>query len=228
MRSPIRSVIIGAAPLYGMCVASTLASDFSSSADKCCVLPMPAEPYDTAPLRSFMYLISSPTLATGSDLGTSSTLGTCATLVMDSRWVVNSYGRFLYSAAAAVWPTLASSRVYPSAGALAVRAAPTVPPAPGLLSTMTGCDHSVCNWVARARATRSVVPPGVNGAISVTGLVGQASVVCAAALAASVTPATARQRRRRVRVTDCIGKVSGQWSCAKGGGEEAGSVQIHA
>ena len=60
-------------------------------------------------------------------------------------------------------PTVPISSVCPSGLALATSAAPTLPPAPALFSTMTGCPRAFCNSGARARASTSVVPPGANG-----------------------------------------------------------------
>ena len=60
-------------------------------------------------------------------------------------------------------PTVPSSRVKPSGGALATSSAPTLPPAPVLLSTTKVPPiDSVRSW-ATTRPRMSVVPPAANG-----------------------------------------------------------------
>jgi hypothetical protein len=79
--------------------------------------------------------------------------------------------------------------VYPSAGAFAAIAAPIVPPAPPRFS-ITNCWPSICESLAvSGRATVSVPPPGGNGTITLTGLLGQS---CASAgMPASIISANA-------------------------------------
>jgi len=62
---------------------------------------------------------------------------------------------------AIAWPVLvATSSVWPSALALAVRSAAIVFDAPGLFSTVTGWRSSAANFSASTRAMTSVPPPG--------------------------------------------------------------------
>ena len=63
--------------------------------------------------------------------------------------------------------------VYPSGAARLASVAPTVPPAPALLSTMKLAPSFSCSLVPSVRAIMSVDPPGGNGTNKVTGLVGQ-------------------------------------------------------
>src|SRR3954465_6574942 len=67
---------------------------------------------------------------------------------------------------------LERSSVYPSGAARAASNAPMVPPAPGLLSTMTDWPSSACKGTATRRATISDEPPGEKVTTTRTGLVG--------------------------------------------------------
>jgi hypothetical protein len=65
-----------------------------------------------------------------------------------------------------------SSAVCPSGAARATSAAPTLPAAPGLLSTMTGLPSAPESLSEMMRPIRSSGPPGVNGLTSRTGFDG--------------------------------------------------------
>src|SRR6218665_1430460 len=98
----------------------------------------------------------------------------------------------------------ASSSVWPSGGDLAAASAPSAPPAPGRLSTITDCFQRFPNSSASARPNESVAPPAENGMMIFTGLSGHSSA-CAAhgmpirdAMDRQVIP---RQRRRVVAVS---------------------------
>ena len=67
---------------------------------------------------------------------------------------------------------VATSSVWPSAGALAVRSAAMVLEAPGLFSTTKTPLNDSANLSASRRATMSVPPPGLAPTISRTGLDG--------------------------------------------------------
>ena len=56
-----------------------------------------------------------------------------------------------------------SRSVLPSASAWATARAPTAPPAPGRLSTITGVLSEVASFCPKARANRSLLPPGEKG-----------------------------------------------------------------
>ena len=47
-----------------------------------------------------------------------------------------------------------------------------VPPPPGMVEAVTGCPQSLVRCLARMRAFRSVTPPGGNGTMSLTSLLG--------------------------------------------------------
>ena len=71
------------------------------------------------------------------------------------------------------------------------RLAPTMPPAPGMLSTMTCWPSSSVIRGERMRATTSIGPPAANGTTTVGGRVGQSCAGAAAvetANAASAAP----------------------------------------
>src|SRR6218665_699817 len=75
--------------------------------------------------------------------------------------------------------------------------APSVPPAPPLLSISTCLPRALVMCALSGRAKASVPPPAGNGTISVTGLLGQSAAPCASAQgAASVASAVAASRRR--------------------------------
>src|SRR5690606_33527184 len=65
--------------------------------------------------------------------------------------------------------------VYPSGFALATAAVPTLPPAPGLFSTMNGWPSRLPSWSVTSRATTSGVEPGPNGTTTFTVMAGQAA-----------------------------------------------------
>src|SRR4051812_13228251 len=69
--------------------------------------------------------------------------------------------------------------VYPSGAARAASAPPRLPPAPGLLSTVTVWPKILLSSLAVEREAMSTAPAGGKGQISRIGLVGNA---CAAAL----------------------------------------------
>ena len=70
-------------------------------------------------------------------------------------------------------PIVPKTSVWPSAGARATDAVPTLPPAPGRFSTMTVTPSPAANWLAKLRASVSPPPPGENGATKVMGSFGQ-------------------------------------------------------
>ena len=67
---------------------------------------------------------------------------------------------------------LPSISVWPSAALRASAVAPSVAPAPGLLSTLTAWPRRAASFSAMRRATTSTPPPGGYGAISVSGFAG--------------------------------------------------------
>src|SRR6218665_2240348 len=69
-------------------------------------------------------------------------------------------------------PADVSMKVYPSGAARAVCSAARMPPAPGLLSTTTGCPRFLDMVCAIVRARKSVLAPAANGAIRRIGRVG--------------------------------------------------------
>jgi hypothetical protein len=88
---------------------------------------------------------------------------------------------------------------------LATKSAPTVVPAPGLLSITTGWPRLFASASPSARATRSVVPPGGNGTTIVTGFEGQSCWASARPHAqAKAAPKPSATRRRRVIEVGCM------------------------
>ena len=75
-------------------------------------------------------------------------------------------------------------RVWPSGGADSRLCTAITPPAPGLLSTITGWPIWADNWSASARATMSAVPPAGAGTMMRTGLPLNAKAGAASANAA--------------------------------------------
>jgi hypothetical protein len=100
---------------------------------------------------------------------------------------------------AAVMEGVAMTSVYPSGAARTISIVPTMPPAPPLLSTMTGCPSCFPNGSAMMRATTSVEPPGANGTIILTGRVGYAWAY-AHGLRRSPIPAVSIRNSRRFKV----------------------------
>ena len=78
---------------------------------------------------------------------------------------------------------------------MAVKSAPTPPPAPGLFSTTTGCPSATDSFSLIVRARMSVVPPGAKGTMYLIGLLGQ---VCAYALPAAANAAAANITTTRI------------------------------
>src|ERR1700739_1360885 len=76
---------------------------------------------------------------------------------------------------AIVWGPVPMTTVSPSGVARDALVPPSVPPAPPTFSTTTVWPRRADNCCAMMRPTISVVPPGANGTISVTGLGGQSS-----------------------------------------------------
>src|SRR5690606_20269154 len=73
-----------------------------------------------------------------------------------------------------------------------------VAPAPGLLSTTTGCPRTWDSGCASARASTSVVPPAGNGTIRLMGLLGQACAMALLPEMASVNAMACVMRRREM------------------------------
>ena len=88
--------------------------------------------------------------------------------------------------------TSSSSSVWPSLSALATKSAPMLPPAPVLFSTTTGWPMASCSFGPIRRARMSLVPPGANGTMILTGLV----KVCAGAVAGT-RPRASRHKTLR-------------------------------
>src|SRR3954471_606903 len=86
------------------------------------------------------------------------------------------------------WPLGVIRMVEPSGGDLATRSAPRLPPAPGLLSTITGWRNASCNLPPTSRASTSTAPPAANGTMMRTGLLGK---FCAEAAPHGATSAAA-------------------------------------
>src|SRR5262249_17917080 len=137
-----------------------------------------------------------------------------------------------------MWP---SSKVWPSAAARATKAEPTLPPAPGRLSTITGRPNAGEIFSPTERAKMSVRPPGVNGTTIVIFADGQP--VCAHAQrgtseAATVAEAKPRTWRRRTcpllflapigAFGRCSGQVGGDVILAHVPGEVAASSPTYA
>jgi hypothetical protein len=86
-----------------------------------------------------------------------------------------------------------SISVYPSAGARATSLPPSVPPAPGLLSTITGWPSALASGSEIARATMSLAPPAAKVTTMRIGFSGHA----ARALAHSDSASRTRMAIRR-------------------------------
>src|SRR3954470_2627392 len=87
------------------------------------------------------------------------------------------------------WPLGVIRMVEPSGGDLATRSAPRLPPAPGLLSTITGWRNASCSLLPTSRASTSTAPPAANGTMMRTGLFGK---LCADTGSADKPKTTAR------------------------------------
>src|SRR6218665_3360390 len=71
-----------------------------------------------------------------------------------------------------------------------------MPPAPGLLSTTTGCPRFLDMVCAIVRARKSVLAPAANGAIRRIGRLGKSWVCAALPVASSITAASHWRRIR--------------------------------
>jgi hypothetical protein len=74
--------------------------------------------------------------------------------------LTGSYGRLAYIAGFTAWLLDARMTVWPSGAALATICVPMIVPAPGLLSTTTGCAQASESLSASVRAIGSTAPPG--------------------------------------------------------------------
>jgi hypothetical protein len=107
---------------------------------------------------------------------------------------------FAYSAGLMISVFTPIRSVSPSGGDFATAPAPTLPEAPGRLSTTIACPHAACRCGARVRARMSMPVRGVKGTTMRTSLPGQADWANAwpAAPAPSTpeesTPSRARRR----------------------------------
>src|SRR5258706_3604781 len=91
------------------------------------------------------------------------------------------------------------SSVWPLGSALATKAAPIEPEAPGRLSTITGTCSDCDNRGARNRGMRSVLEPGGNGTTMAMVCVGN-GLSCASTPPASAAASTPTAARRVLRI----------------------------
>ncbi|KAG1245572.1 hypothetical protein G6F65_021158 [Rhizopus arrhizus] len=90
----------------------------------------------------------------------------------------------------------------PSGSALAANCAPTIPPAPDLLSTTVGTDHNCPSGCVVKRAVVSTGPPAGKGTMKVTACPGHVAARAVAGnkvgtmVAAHAAPSPATTRRR--------------------------------
>ena len=138
----------------------------------CWVLPTPEEAYLKSPGLAFIAATSSATFFTGTCAPTTSTLGTVTIRPTGTRSFSGSNASRIRCGAIACPVLVATSKVWPSGGALAVRSAAMVLEAPGLFSTTQVPFRPSANFSASRRAMMSVPPPGPAPTISLTGLVG--------------------------------------------------------
>ena len=138
----------------------------------CCVLPTPEEAYLKSPGLAFIAATSSATVLTGTWLPTTSTLGTVTIMPTAVRSLSGSKLSLSRCGAIACPVLVATSRVWPSAGALAVRSAAIVLDAPGRFSTMKLPLRPSAIFSASRRAMMSVPPPALAPTMILTGLVG--------------------------------------------------------
>src|SRR6476661_2506905 len=95
-------------------------------------------------------------------------------------------------------PTVPTTIVRPSGGALATKSAPVLPPAPGLLSTITGWFQAPFSFSAIRRARMSGAPPGVKVTTMWIGLAALAGWAIAAGAAAIVAAKRSAEARRAI------------------------------
>ena len=101
-----------------------------------------------------------------------------------------------------IMPLAMISSVLPSGGACATASAAMMPPAPGLLSTMTVWPFALPIWSASRRTSKSMVPPA---GTEMTTLMVRA--VCADAVGSAkarlANPTIARVRSSRIVMLRC-------------------------
>src|SRR5574343_857916 len=122
-----------------------------------------------------------------------------------------------------------NSRVWPSAGDLATALAPIKAPAPGLLSTTTGCPKAGASFSANTRAAMSGPPPGGKGTTRVMVLAGKAWA-CArpSGRPAAIQALSAhRARWRRCKVIGCAPVGGVDWGLSGGQWHVPGVVAVH-
>ena len=93
-------------------------------------------------------------------------------------------------------PWIVNSSVYPSGGACATAAVPTLPPAPGRLSITIGWPSVRPSGSATTRAMMSGELPGGNGTTSLIARAGQACAADGSAIAEAVAAMEFRTERR--------------------------------
>ena len=102
----------------------------------------------------------------GASARTANTVGSAvkrATGLSSAIWYIGARPRILSASGSTVSDASDMRIVYPSGLDLATCPMPMPPPAPGLLSTITGCFRSRLIASATGRATVSATPPGGNG-----------------------------------------------------------------
>src|SRR2546425_10605552 len=169
----MRSIAAGLLPLYGMCVAPSPSRRFTESAARCPSVPDPAEPKFCLRGSALAFATSSATLAPPSDGVPTSPSGVIPTRLSGAKSRLASYDRLGYTAGATPSGVDATNSVYPSFGAFAASAVPSVLPAPGLLSTSTCLPHCVVSRCASVRVMMSNPPPAAYGVMICTGRSGK-------------------------------------------------------
>ena len=136
------------------------------------LVPLPFEAKLSLPGLRRACSRSSRTLATGVLAETTRTFAPLPTSATGARSFFVSKGSDRYSDTLIALGGAAMSSVWPSGALFATKSVPMLPPEPVLFSMMTGCPKVSERRGPRARAVKSVIPPGGKVTTSRIGLEG--------------------------------------------------------
>src|SRR6266513_2511233 len=136
------------------------------------LVPLPFEAKLSLPGLRRACSISPRTLLTGVFDETTSTFAPLPTSATGARSFLVSKGSDLYSDTLIALGGAAMRSTCPSGALFATKSVPMLPPEPVRFSTMTGCPKASERRGLRARAVKSVIPPGGKVTTSLIGLEG--------------------------------------------------------
>jgi hypothetical protein len=166
---PSRSVTIGPTPLYGMCLADTLATSRNISAARCRMVPVPPEPKLKPSGRAFSAAMKSRLLVAVTFCGfTTSTIGVLPITAIGVKSPGMLNGRLFMTLGKITTLLDTTDKVKPSGGFFVSACRPITPLAPAWFSTTTAWPSDLASAGAAERVMASTPEPVAFGRMNLT------------------------------------------------------------